>query len=152
MATLNSTTYTNQAAGKTNIPAGPTAAGAVVVQQVSISVPSTGAGTAANDTLGLFYVPKGATLRDFRLDSDDLDANGSPTIVLDVGDSGSATRIISGSVIAKTGGRDYAARSAYGYQFTADTGIFVTVNTAGSTKAAGTLVATIEYTMEGSAS
>ena len=61
-------------------------------------------------------------------------------------------RIISGSVIAKTGGRDYAARSAYGYQFTADTGIFVTVNTAGSTKAAGTLVATIEYTMEGSAS
>lgn len=152
MASLNSTTYTNQAASKSPIPGGPAASGALVVQQVTIAVPNTGAGTALNDTVGLFYVPKGAILRDFRFESDDLDSNGSPTITWDVGDSGSASRIIAISTISQAGGRDYAARTALGYQFTADTAIFATVHAAGATKAAGNIIATIEYDMGGVAS
>jgi len=152
MASLNSTTYTNQAAGKATIP-GPAVGGNLMVsQQVTIAVPSSGSGTALNDTLGLFYVPKGATLKDFRLDSDDLDSNGSPAITLDVGDSGSATRLMSASTIAQAGGRAYALTTAYGYQFPADTAIFATVHAAAATKQAGNLVATIEYTLDGFAS
>lgn len=151
MAALNSTTYTKQANGSKPIPGYPQAAGVVFAQQVTIAVPSTGAGTALNDTLGLFYVPKGAVIVDFRLDVDDLDSNGSPTLTYDVGDSGSAVRIMSASVAGQAAGRQNCLNAALGYQFTADTAVFATVHAAAATKAAGNLTATIEYTMPGQA-
>lgn len=151
MAALNSSLYTKQAAGRSPVPSGPLAAGAGIHQQATVAIPATGAGTALNDTVGLFYVPKGAILVGFTLDSDDLDTGG-PTITWDVGDSGSATRILSASTVSQAGGAARALITALGYQFTADTAIFATVHAAATTKAAGNISASISYVMGGLAS
>lgn len=158
MAALNSTTYTNQGNGRAPIPVGPLTKGALVCQQVVIAVPNTGAGTALNDTLGLFRVPKGAIPRSFTLKTDRLDTNGSPLLTIDVGWAGFTTNILSawaGAATALVTGQPnvaVAASAFYGVQFAADTDIFATIHAAAATKAAGNLVATIEYEMGGLAS
>jgi hypothetical protein len=63
------------------------------------------AGSAAvGDIYQIVQVPNGFTIVDMILDTDQLDSNGSPTITLEVGDSGSAGRFYSGATIARTGG------------------------------------------------
>lgn len=63
------------------------------------------AGSAAlGDVYQLVQIPNGYTIMDMLLDVDQLDSNGSPTVVLEVGDSVSASRFYSGATVAKTGG------------------------------------------------
>lgn len=152
MAALNSALYTSQAAGKTQLLTGSLAKGALVGVHATIAVPSTGAGTALNDTLGLFYVPRGAILKEFILDFDQLDSNASPLLTFDVGDAALATRIMSAGVAGKVAGSLRQLPSALGYQFLADTAIFLTIHAAAGTKAAGNLAASMKYSIGGTAS
>lgn len=160
MAALNSTIYTNQTSGsaRSPIPLGGSFAGSLIVQQVTIAVPNTGAGTALNDTLGLFVLPRGAILRGFNLKTDRLDTNGSPLLTLDAGYLGTTQAFVAawaGAATALIAGAPNAvemATAGFGYQPTADTPIFVTVHAAAATKAAGNLVATMSYELGGLAS
>lgn len=159
MAALNSALYTGQtqtAEGKSPIPTGGSMAGSLCVQQCTIAVPASGAGTALNDTLGLFVLPRAAIIRDLTIKTDQLDSNGSPTLTLDVGYTGTPQAFIAawnGAKTALSGGASpntvSAKTGAYGYQATADTPIFATVHAAAATAAAGNLVATIEYEIGG---
>lgn len=154
MAALNAANY----GADYNIPVGPMAKGATVTRQVVIAVPATGAGTALNDTLGLFRVPKGAIIRNLFVKTDRLDTNGSPLLTIDVGDASDAQKYVaawagaSGVVTGVSPNTVAAKISQYGVQLTADTDIFATIHAAAATKAAGTLVATVEYEMGGLAS
>lgn len=66
---------------------------------------SCAAGSAGlGDVYQLVQIPNGYTIVDMILDTDQLDSNGAPTIVLEVGDSGVAGRFYTGATIAKTGG------------------------------------------------
>lgn len=154
MAALNSTQYASQP----NIPAGPLAKGALVAQTAVIAVPSSGAGTALNDTLGFFTAPRGATLRSLNLIADQLDSGGnSASLTIDVGYAGAAQAFIaawagaSGAVTPKTTTPNVMALdpSLIGFQFTADTPLFATIHAAANTKAAGNLALRAEYTMDG---
>ena len=102
---------------------------------------------AANDTLTGPSIPAGAYLVDVLLMSTDLDTAGSPTITLDVGISGSAAKFISASTVGQTGGvARMGLTTGLGYSPTSDTPVIVTVNAAGTTKAAGTVTLAILYT------
>lgn len=159
MAALNSSIYTNQTSGSSRvpIPTGGSFAGSLVTQQCTIAVPSSGNGTALNDTLGLFVLPARAILRSFSLKTDRLDSNGSPTLTLDVGYTGTPQAFVAawaGAATALVAGAPNsveATSAAYGYQPTVDTPIFATVHAAGSTKGAGNLVATMNYELGGTA-
>lgn len=66
---------------------------------------SCAAGSAAvGDVYQLAQIPNGYTITDMILDTDQLDSNGAPTIVLEVGDAGNASRFYSGVTAAKAGG------------------------------------------------
>lgn len=149
MAALNSTLFTNQASGRSRIPSGSLNKGSNATQQVVIAVPVSGTGTNLNDTIGFFQVPKGAILRSFVLDFDQLDSNAAPLLTFDVGDAALATRIMSAAVAGKVAGALRALPSALGYQFLADTPVFATIHAAAATKVAGNLAATISYEMGG---
>ena len=102
---------------------------------------------ALNDTITGPSIPAGAYLIDVILMSTDLDTAGSPTITLDVGISGAATKFIAASTIGQTGGvARLGGTTGLGYSPTSDTPVIVTVSAAGTTKAAGTVVLSIVYT------
>lgn len=147
MANYDSTLYTGQAAGKSRTQ-GHGLAATVKVAQATVAVDTS---LAANDLLRFFYLPKGASVRAAILQSTDIDTNASPTVLIDVGDSGSATRIFSGSGVGKAGTSDtqIGVTTGVGYQYTDKTLVYGTVNTAGSTKASGTVSLTVFYTIDG---
>lgn len=60
----------------------PAVAGMAVSYRASMSVPTT---VVANDILELGVVPAGCRVIDITLDCDDLDSNGAPAMVFDVG-------------------------------------------------------------------
>jgi hypothetical protein len=81
------------------------------------------------------------------IDCDQLDTNGSPTIKLNVGISGTAAKFISQSTVAQAGGIATASvAGTVGYSPTTNTPVIVTVQTAGATKAAGTIRIAVRYT------
>lgn len=162
MAALNSTLYAGQtqtAEGKLPIPTGGSFAGSLVGQRCVIAVPATGNGTALNDTLGLFVVPRGAIIHSFDLKADQLDSGGSPSLTLDAGWAGTPQALVaawagaSGATSAAVSPNSISvplsATDTIGYQFTADTPIFVTVHAAAATKKAGNLAAAIVYEIGG---
>lgn len=154
MAALNAANYS----ADYNIPVGSLTKGSMVLRQAVIAIPATGAGTALNDTLGAFTVPKGAILRSLILRADRLDTNGSPLLTIDLGDASDAQKYVaawagaSGVVTAVSPNTVSMKIANYGAQFLADTPIFATIHAAAATKAAGTLVITVEYEMGGLAS
>lgn len=99
------------------------------------------------DVIQMVKIPKGATILDVILGSDDLDSAG-PAILLDVGDAGDPDRFIAASTVAQAGG---VARldqvDGLAYEYTEDDTIDVTINTAPTTAAAGTINLTVLYTM-----
>lgn len=66
-----------------------------------------------NDVIEMVNVPNGYQVTDVILDSDDLDTNVSPAIVMDVGDATTSGAYISGSTIGQGGGIARAAVTAY---------------------------------------
>jgi hypothetical protein len=102
---------------------------------------------ALNDTLTGPSIPAGAYLVDVLLMSTDIDSNGSPTVTLDVGISGAATKFIAASTVGQTGGIAHmGGTTGLGYTPAADTPVIVTVSAAGATKVAGTITLAILYT------
>lgn len=109
---------------------------------------------AVNDIIALCHLPAGHEPVDFMLQADDLDTNGTPTIVLSVGvlnagmtDLVASTNFLASSTVAQAGGVARADQIA-GLQLGAsntDRVIGVKVTTAAATKAAGTLKGCLTY-------
>lgn len=141
MATLNTT------AASANQPRTAGAAGNVKTMYASYSLT---AALAANDVIDMFKVPSGARITGIALKASDLDTGGSPSIVLDVGDSGDTDRLIDGATIGQAGGTSTSLVSSTGqfYQYTAETMISVLVQAGPATGAtSGTVELAVTYIM-----
>jgi len=100
----------------------------------------------ANDEVGLFYLPKGAVVVGITAMSTDIDTNGSPAVVIDIGDDSDEDRLLAASTIGQAGTLSSAiAVTGFMYKYTADTLIKAYIKTASATGAAGTLSVTVLY-------
>lgn len=111
------------------------------------------AALALNDVIQMVKVPSGATILDMTLTSTDVDTNGTPTIVLDVGDGSDTDRFIDGTTIGQTGGtvrigQGITTATHIGYNYTAEDTIDVLVQAGPATGAAsGSVFLYVLYTM-----
>lgn len=114
---------------------------------------ATGDLSAQSHTLG--YLPTGARVIDVVMTATDMDSNGSPTLVMEVGDSGDVDRFIDASTIGQTGGTiragnvaasaaTFAAHTAY----TSRTQMVLNIATGAATAVAGTAHVTILYVVD----
>lgn len=110
------------------------------------------AALAGADVIQMVKVPKGAQILEIQLATDDLDTGAA--LVLDVGDGGDPDRFIDGSTIGQTGGSARlgsgvaaaTAAGSFGYTYTTEDTIDVTVATAPGTGATeGTVALTVLY-------
>jgi hypothetical protein len=108
------------------------------------------AALALNDTVDLFYLPKGFRVTGGFVKVDDLDTGGSPAIVLAVGDSGDDDRYFTGLTTGQAGGVSTTmAATGVDYATTAKTLVQLKVTTAPATGAtSGTVVVTLFGTIE----
>lgn len=109
------------------------------------------AALALNDVVEMLRVPKNARITGVALKVSDLDTGGSPAIVLNVGDTGDADRLITAATTGQAGGTTTALVSSTGqfYQYTAETVIAVTVATGPATGATtGTIELGVSYVMQ----
>jgi hypothetical protein len=114
------------------------------------SVALTAALTTA-DTFAFFNLPANARIMGAILKCSDIDTNGSPTITINVGDAGSATRYFSASVVGQAGTVDVTMQAAGRlYKTTAKTAIVGSVQANAATGVAGTLELAILYVVEDS--
>jgi len=108
---------------------------------------------ANGDVLNFGMVPKGFRLLYASIKTTDLDTNGTPTVTINIGDSGSATRIFTGSTIGQAGGVTNASNTAgNGYLYTSDTLIVGAFGAGPATGAVGTIELTLIGRFEGVAS
>jgi hypothetical protein len=111
------------------------------------------AAAANGDTFNFGKVPKGFRVLGGCLESTDIDTNGSPTAAINVGDSGSASRLFSASTVGQAGTADRAlAVAGQHYLYTDDTVITGTIATGPATGATGTLYLSLYGRFEGFAS
>lgn len=116
------------------------------------SITTTAALTTA-DVLNAFVAPKGFRVFGATLVSTDIDTSVSPTIALNVGDSGSATRFFSASNVGQAGTAATAtAATGLGYLFPADTLVTIVPSANAATGAAGTVQLFMWGRFEGSPS
>lgn len=103
---------------------------------------------ALNDVVQMVKIPAGAKILDIVLTSTDIDTNGSPTVVLDVGDGSDTDRFIDGSTIGRTGGVERLnAHAGHLYEYTADDTIDVLIQAGPATGAVGTFKLAVTYQM-----
>lgn len=106
------------------------------------------AAPAVNDVVEMVPVPAGATITGITVGATDLDTNGSPAIVLDVGDGSDVDRFIDGATVGQAGGSSSAfAVNGFGYTYSANDTIDVLVATGPATGAAGTVYMRVAYVM-----
>lgn len=105
------------------------------------------------DVFEVVQVPNGYSIESVILDCDQLDSNGAPTLVLEVGDATTPNRFISASTVGQAGGVAYpnvAGATGYSYAVGTNAGQFsggnagatviqVKVATAAATFKAGTI-------------
>jgi hypothetical protein len=142
MATYNSTAVANSLPANSHGLAGElkVAYGEVVCT----AAPST------SDTLNFFDLPANARVVLAVLESDDMDTNGTPTLTLNIGDSGSAARIFSASTVGQAGTASTAlVAGAVGYKYTAKTRITGVAQANAATGAAGTVRLSVHYFVDG---
>lgn len=127
----------------TNQKAAPRLGGQAVTIYAELAITQAGAG----DIFKMIPVPANARVLDWGIGSDDIDSNGAPTVTLSLGDNGSATRYVSGSTLGQSGAApvDAKLKTGYGYKFTADGDIRITVGTGAATFQAGTIRAHVTY-------
>jgi len=95
---------------------------------------------ATGSVVEAFIVPAGFTVTGIIAVATDMDSNGSPTLAISVGDSGSSTRFLSSSTVGQAGtSTQTAASTGLLFAYTADTKILVTMTTGSATAVAGTL-------------
>lgn len=135
MATYSSTKYTNKKA-----PPGSSHGCAALSLYFEVAC---AAAPATTDTINFGYVPAGFRLITAVLEATDMDTGG-PTLTLNVGDAGSATRIFSASTVAQAGTLSQAlAVGGSGYQYPAKTLITGVAQANATTPAAGTIYLTL---------
>lgn len=107
---------------------------------------------ALNALMSIGYVPRNCRVLDVIISCTDLDTNGTPALVLAVGDAADDDRFITASTVGQTGGRVSAGNTAASAAtfaahtgYTDDTLISVKATTAAATAATGTIKATILY-------
>lgn len=101
------------------------------------------------DTLNFFDLPAGARILAMTLESNDLDTNGTPTLTLNVGDSGSASRYFSASTVGQAGTAAVASAVAgLHYKTTAKTRIVGVPAANAATGAAGSVFLSCLYVVE----
>jgi hypothetical protein len=110
--------------------------------------------TANGDTYTFGTVPKGFRVFGGCLEATDIDTNASPTVTINVGDSGSGTRLFAASTAGQAGTADRAlAVAGQHYLFTDDTVITGSIPTGPATGAVGgTIILSLYGRFEGSAS
>jgi hypothetical protein len=138
---------------KMTVPVAPSAAHgqASDVQILYCSVTLSAALTTA-DTFSFFTLPANARVHRAVLKSTDIDTNGSPTVTINVGDAGSATRYFSASTVGQAGTVDTTMQAAGTfYKPTSKTAIIGSVQANAATGVAGTLELAIHYVVEDSA-
>lgn len=102
------------------------------------------------DAANVCNLPVGAIVLSVLIDADDLDTSGSPTLTLNVGDAGSATRYLSGSNVAQTGAAATATAATglfYTVTGTNDTAVRIAVAANAATSAAGDVRVAVEYVL-----
>jgi len=106
---------------------------------------------AANlDTLTFGTVPKGFRVFGACLEATDIDTNGTPTVTLNIGDSGDADRLFAASTVGQTGTADRAvATTGQHYLYTDDTVITGIIPTGPATGATGTVYLSVYGRFEG---
>ena len=99
------------------------------------------------DTATICNLPLGAIVLGATIEADDLDTNGTPTITLNVGDSGSATRYFSGSTVAQAGTVAVSAATTgiFSTVATGQTAVLVAVAANSATSAAGNVRLVVTY-------
>ena len=108
------------------------------------------ANAANGDTFTFGKVPKGFRVLGGCLESTDIDTNGSPTVTINVGDSGSATRLFSASTVGQAGTADRAlAVAGQHYLYTDDTIVTGIIPTGPATGTTGTLQLSLYGRFEG---
>lgn len=121
-------------------------AGAVLCAHASVTC---GAAPSTADTINFFDLPAGARVLLAVLEASDMDTNVSPTITLNIGDSGSATRYFSASTVAQAGTLSTAiATAGHGHKYTQVTRITGVAQANATTAAAGTVTLTVFYVVE----
>lgn len=96
------------------------------------------AALANNDGGTLFIAPKGFTVLTTIVESTDMDTNGAPTAILNVGDAVDPDRLVTANTVMQNGtAAQSVINSAIGYQYTADTPVTWSVPTGPATGAAG---------------
>lgn len=108
------------------------------------------AALALNDTIELFDLPPRSRIVSGFVKSADFDTNGTPTIVLAVGDAGDDDRYFTGLTIGQTGGvNDAVALTGLDYVTTQKTRVIAKVTTGPATSATtGQLVVVLNYWVE----
>lgn len=153
MANYNSKQLTNSP----NVATGPFP-GNMVAYYWEVSITSN---LANGDTFTFGTVPKGFRLLGAAIESTDLDTNGSPTLAVNIGDSGDADRIFAAATIgqsaAVTPGAAFATANnlqatGFGYLYTDNTSIVATVATGPATGTTGTYTLAIWGIYQGYAS
>lgn len=144
MATYSATNYTKKPAISHGL------AGNVKVARAEVSCTSA---PSTSDTLNFFYLPAGARVHLAVLEATDMDTNVTPTLTLNIGDSGDAGRLFAASTVAQTGAVSSAiAAAGADATYTSETLITGTAQANAATGAAGTVYLTVFYTVEGAAS
>jgi hypothetical protein len=110
----------------------------------------TTAGLATGDVINMMTVPAGAYITGVTFDCDKLDSNGSPTIVLNVGDGTNTQRFIKNSAIGQAGGFGIPnVPAVLGFQYQALTTILVQVGTGAATGVVGAFIRLVlNYSMD----
>ena len=94
----------------------------------------------ANDDFGLLWVPKGFVVTGACFNATDMDTNGSPALVWDVGDADDEDRLFAAITTGQAAGTSVAlAATGLLHKYTARTRVVAYCNTAAGTAAAGTL-------------
>jgi hypothetical protein len=107
------------------------------------------AAPSTTDTINFGYLPANARVLLAVLEASDMDTNGSPTLALNVGDAGSASRLFSASTVGQAGTDSTAiAATGAGYKYTSKTLITGTASTNAATGAAGTVYLTVFYVVD----
>lgn len=123
---------------------------AETVQSPYCSVAISAALTTA-DTFAFFTLPPNARVHGATLKCTDIDTNGTPTVTINVGDAGSATRYFSASVVGQAGTVDIGLQAAGRFfKTTAKTPVIGSVGVGAATGVAGTLELSISYVVEDS--
>lgn len=140
MATYSATNYTRKPVASHGL--------ASDLKAAYFEVACTAAPT-TSDTINFGYLPAGARVMLAVLESTDMDTSGSPTLTLNVGDSGDADRLFAASTVGQTGTLSSAiATTGAAYKYDTETLITGVANANATTGAAGTLFLSVFYVVE----